>query len=75
MTDLTPEEFEDMVEMAVDEALAKSFDQKITVQGLVIFLKKFGVYTDEGRKAAFDLLKEMDIKVHSNLATGNTVGG
>ena len=74
MTDLTPEEFEDMVEMAVDEVLSVSYQNKVTVQGLVVFLKKFNVNTNEGRAAAFDLLKEMNIRLHNNLSAGNTVG-
>lgn len=75
MTDLTPEEFEDMVEMAVDEAISVAYQKKVTAQGLVVFLIKFGVNTNEGRKAAFALLKEMNIRIYSNLAAGNTVGG
>ena len=32
MTDLTPEEFTDMVEFAVDEALDKAHEQKVTAR-------------------------------------------
>ena len=72
MTDLTPEEFDEMVESAVDEAISRAHEGKVTAPGLMIFLKKYGVATSEGRLKAFKMMKEMGMKVWSNEGYGGS---
>lgn len=72
MNDLTPEEFDEMIELAVDEAIERSHDGKVTAPGLVIFLTKYGVNTKEGRNDAFKLMKELGYKVYSNAGYGGS---
>jgi hypothetical protein len=72
MIDLTSEEFDEMVEMAVDEAIERAFEGKVTAPGLMIFLNKYHVNNEKGRVAAFSMLKEMGVKVHSNEGFGGS---
>ena len=69
MTDLTPEElaedFDELVEMAVDEALSIAYDEKVTAAGLQIMLKKYHVGSSDGMQAAFNLLKSRGKRIYS----------
>ena len=70
-TDLTAEEFEEMVESAVDEAITK-MKGMVTAPGLMIMLKKYHVANEKGRLAAFAMMKELGQKIYDNNGFGSS---
>ena len=67
---LSPEEIQDLIETAVDDAEDAAIDKKVTMPGLVIFMSRYEVNNDKHRKVALDMLKARGIRVVSGEGHG-----
>jgi hypothetical protein len=57
------EEIQDLIEAAIETLLKKSFDKRVTMAGIALALKKFGVDHPELRAGAIETAKTLGARI------------